>query len=111
MRGVAPVVLNLSLVMRDLLFHMRGGSGERCQHVGIVVGGDELAVVLGSCDNLDLQLSVVPPVKIDGDLDHRETVEEVEELFRLLLELLLGGIVQVPVAGRDFHLHGRPRYW
>ena len=70
---------------------------------------DELVLVLGVGDDLDVQLALALAVEVHRDRDQREPVEVVEQLLGLLLELLLGVVVQVPVPGGDCHLHGVPR--
>ena len=98
-RRVAPVVLDLFLVVLDLLLDLVGRQVERVVHVAVLVGRDELVLVLGDGDDLDVHLAVALAVEVDRDLDQRQPVEVVEQLLGLLLELLLDVVVQVPVAG------------
>jgi hypothetical protein len=108
-RRVAAVILNLLFMVCDLLLHMGHGSRERMHHINVFVAANELAIMFGGCDNLHFQFAIAFFVEIDRDLNHGQSVEEVEKFFSLLRELLLDGVVQLPVSGGDFHLHGKPR--
>jgi hypothetical protein len=110
MRRVAPVVLDLFLVVSDLLLDPVGREVERVVHVAVLVGGNELVLVLGVSDDLDVNFSLAFAVKVDRDRDLREPIKVMEQFLGLFLELLLGLVRQLPVPGRYCHLHGEPRF-
>ena len=89
-RRVAAVVLELFLVVLDLLLDPVGRQVERVMHVAVLVGRDELVLVLGVGDDLDRRLAFPLAVEVHRHRDGRQPVEVVQQLLGLLLELLLG---------------------
>jgi hypothetical protein len=73
--------------------------------VRILVGCYKFVFVFGMSNDFDRHFAIVIAVEIHRHCDGRETIEEVEQLLGLLVELLLSFIIEVPVPGRDCHLH------
>ena len=57
---------------------------------------------------LDVELDPLEILlKIDGDFDHRQPVEEVKQFLGLVADELLGCFIKVSVSCRDLDLHSR----
>jgi hypothetical protein len=104
-RRIATVILQLFLVMLDLVLDPFSGKVERRHHVRVAIRRHELMFVFGVCQNFDSEFVVPITVEVYRYRDLRESVEEMKQLFSLFLKLLLVFFAQVPMSGRDCHLH------
>lgn len=102
------MVLNLLFISSNLMFDVGRRAGEGVHHVAIFIAGHEFAVMFSRRDDFDLQMPIVFFMKIDRHFDHRQSVEKMEKLFRLLFQLILEGFVEVPMTGGYNDLHGFP---
>jgi len=91
------MVLELFLVVLDLLLDALGGEVECMMDVAIPIDGHELMLVFRMGNDLDRRLPLPFAMEVHRDHNGREPIEIMEQLFRFVLELLLGVIGQYPV--------------
>jgi hypothetical protein len=106
MGWVPAVVLDLLFIVLDLLFDPLRSKAECVMHIAILIDRDKLVFVFRVCE--DFHGDLVPAflaLKIHRNHDGCETVEEVEQLLGLFLELFMGIVIQMPVPGGNCHLH------
>lgn len=102
-RRIPAVVVQLLLVVADLLFHFVHGGCHGVHHVIRFRMGDKIVLVLRIQEHLGF-LGI--PLHIDGHLNEAHAIKEMQKLFRLLANLLLGGLIKVAVTDGNLHLHG-----
>jgi hypothetical protein len=100
-RGVA-MVLDPFLVLAQLLIDpIQGPIDGRAEFLR-ALGGDEIVLVLRGNKKFDV---LVVTGDVDDHLDHHESVKMVLESHKLLTDLLLMFIAEVPVTRGDLGLH------
>src|SRR5262249_30248216 len=101
-RGPA-VILDALLVAAQLLLDLVQGQVHGGEQFAVGLAGNEVVLVLGLDDELHV-LAVL--AEIDGDLDHGQPLEVVEQFLSFLPDVVLCVFVQVAVASGDLDLHG-----
>ena len=99
------MVLDLFLVAAELCLHLVQGRIDRRHHVWMAFLGDEIMLVFGLDEELDLGLVHLGLLEIDRDLDHCQSIEDVEEFEGFLSNDGLVCFTEVPVAVGYLDLH------
>ena len=99
------MVLDLFLVAAELCLHLVQGRIDRRHHVVMALVGYEVVLVFGLDEALDLGLVFLGLLEIDRDLDHGQSVEDVEEFESFLPDDGLIRFAEVPVAVGYLDLH------
>jgi hypothetical protein len=102
---VAPVVLNSFFIAVDLLLDAIHRQVDRGMQLLVPIARDEVVLVFGIHPDFHFLVEFI--LQIDGDLDHRDPAEEMQEFLGLIVNFLLDSIGQVPMSGGDFDLHSR----
>src|SRR5262249_26248653 len=105
--GGPAMVPDLLFIAAEMSPELVQGQVDRGDHVGVAVLGDEVVPVLSLNHELDVALVVTGLVQIDRHLNHRQAIENVQELQSLVADDALVVIAEVTMANGDLHLHGR----
>lgn len=97
------MILYFFLVFAYLLLELFKHQIDGGKKIGIAFGGDEIVLVLGGNQELD-ELVII--LQIDHDFDLHDPLEKVQKLAGSFSNVILGFLIEMSMAGRDFYLHG-----
>jgi hypothetical protein len=99
------VVLDFFFVFMHLMLNALDGQIDRMHQIFVLVDRDKIVLVLGIDFHFALLVNAI--LQVARDFDHGDSVEEMQQFFAFDGDGFLMLFVEMPMSGRDFHLHVR----